>query len=42
MADNGPVGFNPHRKQRRSPADVVFVVAALAVAVGLLIWAVLG
>lgn len=36
------VGFNPQRKHHRSPADIVFVVGALAVAVGLLVWALLG
>ena len=40
--DNGFVGFNPHRKHRRSPADILFVVGALAVAVGLLAWALFG
>ena len=40
--DNGEVGFNPHRKQQRSPADIVFVVGALAVALGLLAWALFG
>lgn len=39
---NGDVGFNPHRPQRRSPADIVFVVGALAVALALLLWALLG
>ncbi len=40
--DTGTVGFNPQRRHRRSPADVVFVVGALAVAVALLVWAFLG
>ena len=40
--DNGAVGFNPHRKHGRSPADILFVVGALAVAVGLLAWALFG
>ena len=40
--DNGAVGFNPHRRHRRSPADIVFVVGALAISVGLLAWAVFG
>lgn len=38
----GPVGLNPFRQQHRSPADVVMVVAALAVVIGLVAWAVLG
>ena len=36
------LGFNPHRKQQRTPADIIFVVAALAIAAGLLAWALLG
>lgn len=33
------MGFNPHRKQRRRPADYLFVAAALVVAVVLVAWA---
>ena len=36
------MGFNPHRTRRRSAWDVVFVVAALAAALGVVLWAVLG
>jgi len=36
------VGFNPHRRQRRSPFDVVMVGAALAICIGLLLWALFG
>jgi len=36
------MGFNPDRQQRRSPWDVVFVGAALAVAAALVLWAFLG
>jgi len=36
------VGFNPYRKSRASPADVVLVAAALAIAFGLVLWAALG
>jgi hypothetical protein len=36
------VGFNPHRPKRRTPADYVFVIGALAVALALLAWAFLG
>lgn len=36
------MGFNPHRPHRRSPADYVMVVAALAICVGLVLWAALG
>jgi len=33
------VGLNPFRQQRRSPADIVMLVAALAVCVALVAWA---
>jgi hypothetical protein len=36
------VGLNPFRQQHRSPADVVMVVAAVAVLVGLVAWAMFG
>jgi uncharacterized membrane protein YcjF (UPF0283 family) len=36
------VGFNPERRHRRSWWDVVFVGAALAVSVALVLWAVVG
>ena len=36
------MGFNPHRRHRRSPLDYVMVGAALAVCVGLVIWAFFG
>jgi hypothetical protein len=36
------VGLNPFRQQHRSPADVVMVVAAFAVLVGLVAWAMFG
>jgi len=36
------VGFNPHRKTRRSPLDYVVVGAALVVCLGLVIWALFG
>jgi hypothetical protein len=36
------VGFNPHRTQRRSPWDYVFVASAFLVAAGLLVWAFVG
>jgi len=35
----GIVGFNPHRIHRRRTSDYVFVVAAIAVGVLLLAWA---
>jgi len=37
-----PMGFNPQRQHRRSPFDYVMVGAALAVCLGLVIWAVVG
>jgi hypothetical protein len=36
-----PVGFNPFRQHRRSPADIVMVAGALLVCVALVAWAVL-
>jgi hypothetical protein len=36
------MGFNPHRRQRRRPSDVVFVATAVAACVGLVVWALLG
>jgi len=36
------VGFNPHRKHRRRPSDLLFVGAGVAVAVALVVWALLG
>jgi hypothetical protein len=36
------MGFNPHRTQRRSPWDYVFVASALLIAAALVIWAMLG
>jgi hypothetical protein len=36
------VGFNPFHQQRRSNADYVMVVAALAVCLALVLWALLG
>lgn len=41
-SDTCGVGFNPHRKHRRSPLDVVMVAAALAVCLALVVWAFLG
>jgi hypothetical protein len=36
------MGFNPYRKIVARPADYMFVVAAVAAVVGLLLWALLG
>jgi len=36
------VGFNPHRQVRRRPSDYVLVVVAVAVCIGLVIWAFVG
>jgi hypothetical protein len=33
------MGFNPFRPGRRSPADYVFVAAALALTLALVLWA---
>jgi len=40
--DTCAMGFNPYRKFVAKPADYVFVVAAVAAVVALLLWAVLG
>jgi hypothetical protein len=39
-ASMAPVGFNPFRPQRRSPADYVFVAAGMTVITVLLLWAI--
>jgi hypothetical protein len=36
------VGFNPYRKFRARPADYAMVAVALAIAVALVAWALLG
>jgi hypothetical protein len=36
------VGFNPYRKLRRRPSDLIFVAAAIVVAAVLVLWALLG
>jgi hypothetical protein len=36
------VGFNPHRQQRRSSFDYFMVAAAMAICIGLIIWAFFG
>ncbi len=36
------MGFNPHVKTRKGPADYAMVVAALVVCLALLAWALLG
>jgi hypothetical protein len=46
MVSMGPtiiiaMGLNPYRPQRRRPSDYVFVVAGLAVAAALVLWALL-
>ena len=40
--DTCAMGFNPYRKFVARRADYVFVVAATAAVVGLLLWALLG
>ena len=40
--DTGPMGMNPFRPHRRSPADFVMVGAALVVVIGLVVWAIRG
>jgi hypothetical protein len=36
------VGFDPSRRHRRRPSDIVFVVAGVLVAIVLVVWAFLG
>lgn len=36
------MGFDPNRPQKRRDSDIVFVVAGLAVALLLVLWALLG
>jgi hypothetical protein len=36
------VGFNPHRKYRRTPADYALVAAAVLVCALLVAWAIMG
>jgi hypothetical protein len=36
------VGFNPYHKRRPRPTDYVLVAAALVVALGLVVWAMVG
>jgi hypothetical protein len=40
--DNDGVGFNPHRKYVPKRSDLALVVAAVALALGLVVWAFLG
>jgi hypothetical protein len=36
------VGFNPYRPVRRRRSDYLFVAAGLLIAIGLVLWALLG
>jgi hypothetical protein len=38
----GPMGMNPFRPHRRSPADYVMVAAALVIVLALVVWAIRG
>ena len=40
--DTGPVGFDPQRRHRRRPSDLVFVAAGLMVVVIAVAWALFG
>ena len=40
--DTCDVGFDPHRKQTRTPFDYVMVGAAFAIVIALVVWAFLG
>jgi hypothetical protein len=37
--ENGRMGFNPHRKQKKRAGDVYIVVLALAITLALVLWA---
>jgi hypothetical protein len=37
-----PVGYNPYRKFRARPGDYAMVITAVAAALALVVWAVLG
>lgn len=38
----GVMGFNPHTKSDKTPADYLMVAAALIVSAGLVIWGIFG
>lgn len=40
--DTAPVGYNPYRKHQATRLDYVLLAAAAIVAVGLVVWALLG
>ncbi len=40
--DTGRMGFDPQRRHRRRPSDVVYVAAALVVGALLVLWALVG
>ncbi len=37
-----PMGLNPHRKMRRTPADYAMVIGGVAICVVLVAWALFG
>ena len=40
--DTGGVGFDPQRRHVRTPLDYALVAAALAICLGLVVWAIVG
>ena len=42
VGHTGAMGFNPHLKTDKTPADFLLVIAALVVCAGLVIWGVFG
>jgi hypothetical protein len=36
------MGFNPHQKTDKTPADFLIVIAALVVCAGLVVWGIFG
>jgi hypothetical protein len=42
MHETKAMGFNPHRKQKKRASDLYIVAVALAITLGLVIWAFTG
>gem|GEM_PF-969917 len=42
VAHTSGMGFNPHRPQKRTPADYVMVAAAMLACAALVAWAIFG
>ena len=42
VGHTGAMGFNPHQKTDKTPADFLIVIAALVVCAGLVVWGIFG